>query len=116
MLSLMSQTAARCWSAVQERPYKRRRWPAPYNWVACRIDIKAHEIAPCCQSAIPQATLVVRGSAALGRHETRIHQASVIQRRIPATAPAPEAPGKIIAVLAVGIAGFSGRTIDALTI
>src|ERR1700729_984894 len=55
-------------------------------------------------------------AAALGWHKARVHQASVVQRGIPSATPPPAAPCEIVAIPAVGVSGFAGRTIDALAV
>jgi hypothetical protein len=48
------------------------------------------------------------------RHITRVAQAGIVKCAIPAASPPPLGPGEVIAILAVWISHFSGRTIDAL--
>ena len=62
----------------------------------------------------PKQHLAVLIKAAFSRYEAGIEQAGIIEATIPSTSLAPFAPGYVIAILAVGISGFPGRTKQAL--
>ena len=55
-----------------------------------------------------------RITAAFSRNITRVKVASIVERAVPTASLPPFAPGYVIAILAVGISSFPGRTIDAL--
>ena len=56
----------------------------------------------------------VQSKAAFSRYIARVTPASIVERTVPTASPPPAAPGDVIAILAVGISRFPGRTIDAL--
>jgi len=62
-------------------------------------------------SLIGEAALV----PAIVGYVARIAQACIIESGIPSASPSPAAPGNVIAILAVRIARFSGRAVDALS-
>jgi hypothetical protein len=45
---------------------------------------------------------------------TRVTPAGIVEPAVPTASPPPAAPGDVVAILAVGISRFPGRTIDAL--
>lgn len=51
---------------------------------------------------------------ASGWHITRVTPAGIVEPAVPAASESPFGPGRIIAIFAVGISRFPGRTIDAL--
>ena len=60
---------------------------------------------PCTRSLMPEAS---------GWHITRVTPASIVEPAVPTAPVSPFGPGRVIAILAVGISRFPGRTIDAL--
>jgi hypothetical protein len=54
-------------------------------------------------------------AAAFARNEARVLQAGVIEGTVPTASLAPFAPGKVVAILGVGISGFACRAKDALS-
>lgn len=63
------------------------------------------DIRPCSESLTP---------AAANWHMTRVTPASIVEPAVPTAPESPFGPGPIIAILAVGVSRFPGRTIDAL--
>jgi hypothetical protein len=55
-----------------------------------------------------------RVTAAFSGNVSRVKIAGAVERAVPTASPPPSAPGEVIAILAVWIACFPGRTIDAL--
>jgi hypothetical protein len=62
-------------------------------------------IRPCSESLTPVAA---------GWHITGVTPASIVEPAVPTTSESPFGPRPIIAILAVGVSRFPGRTIDAL--
>jgi len=62
----------------------------------------------------PKQYLALRVKAAFAGYKARVEQASIVERAVPSASLSPFAPGDVIAVLAVGISGFPGRTKDTL--
>ena len=58
--------------------------------------------------------MALRITAAFLRNITRVEVASVVERAVPTASLSPFGPLDVIAILAVGISRFTGRTIDAL--
>jgi hypothetical protein len=68
--------------------------------------------SPHCRRTEQRLTLLIE--TAFSGNEGRIVQAGIIERTVPAPSLAPFAPGDVVAILAVGISGFSGCTKKAL--
>ena len=62
----------------------------------------------------PKQYLALRIKAAFSRNITRVKVASIVERAVPTASLSPFAPSYVIAILAVGISCFLGRTKDAL--
>jgi hypothetical protein len=62
----------------------------------------------------PKQYLAARIEAAFSRYKARVTPASVVERAVPGASLPPFGPFDVIAILAVGISRFSGRTEDAL--
>jgi hypothetical protein len=62
----------------------------------------------------PKQYLALCIKAAFSRNITRVKVASIVERGVPSALPPPAAPSCVIAILAVGISRFPGRTKDAL--
>jgi hypothetical protein len=62
----------------------------------------------------PKQYLALYIKAAFSRYKAGVIPARIVERAVPGTALSPFAPGDIIAILAVGISRFPGRTKDAL--
>jgi hypothetical protein len=58
--------------------------------------------------------LAPRVTSAFSRNITRVKVASIVERAVPTASLSPFAPSYVIAILAVGISNFPGRTINAL--
>jgi hypothetical protein len=62
----------------------------------------------------PKQYLALYIKAAFSRYIVGVTPASIVELAVPTASPPPAAPGEIIAILAVGISRFPGRTKDAL--
>jgi len=66
-------------------------------------------------SVRPKQNLALLIEAAFSRYEGWVVKAGIVERAVPRTSLPPFAPGYVVAILAVGISGFSGCTKDALS-
>src|ERR1700722_7870588 len=62
----------------------------------------------------PKQYLALCIKAAFSRNITRVKVASIVERAVPTASLSPFRPLDVIAIFAVGISSFPGRTIDAL--
>ena len=62
----------------------------------------------------PKQYLALRIKAAFSRYKARVTPASIVERTVPTASLSPFRPFDVIAILAVGIARFPGRTKNAL--
>ena len=96
----------------------RRQWPGQplvTGRGASVPRLRAYASGPMIPSGVgPKQHLALRIKAAFSRYEARVTQASIVEPAVPSASLPPFAPGDVIAILAVGISRFPGRTKEAL--
>ena len=81
--------------------------PFPFAGTPCRLAITSW--------MCPKQDLALRIKTAFSRYEPGVTQASIIERTVPSASLSPFRPCDVVAILAVRISRFPGRTKDALS-